>query len=92
MKIHLLGIFIFCWYNFIRTVLSEIYMRNKNPVVNGIRPVVTKNETTCNILNLSNPTLAFIILKNSVRTSKRTQHFTVTKINWLMLFKEIIAV
>jgi hypothetical protein len=30
--------------------------------------------------------------KNSVRTSKRTPHFTITKISWLMLFKEIIAV
>jgi hypothetical protein len=33
-----------------------------------------------------------IIFKNSVRTTKKTQHFTITKINWLMLFKEIIAV
>jgi hypothetical protein len=32
------------------------------------------------------------IFKNPVRTSKRTPHFTVTKINWLTLFKEIIAV
>jgi hypothetical protein len=30
------------------------------------------------------------LIKNSVRTSKRTPHFTITKINWLMLFKEII--
>jgi hypothetical protein len=30
--------------------------------------------------------------KNSVRTSKRTQHFTITKITWLMLFKEIIDI
>jgi hypothetical protein len=30
--------------------------------------------------------------KNSVRTSKRTPHFTITKINWVMLFKEIIIV
>jgi hypothetical protein len=29
---------------------------------------------------------------NSVRTSKRTPHFTITKINWLTLFKEIIDV
>jgi hypothetical protein len=29
---------------------------------------------------------------NSVRTAKKTTHFTVTKINWLTLFKEIIAV
>jgi membrane protein insertase Oxa1/YidC/SpoIIIJ len=33
-----------------------------------------------------------MLLKNSVRTSKRTPHFTITKINWLTLFKEIIAV
>jgi hypothetical protein len=32
------------------------------------------------------------IFKNSVRTAKKTPHFTVTKINRLTLFKEIIAV
>jgi hypothetical protein len=32
------------------------------------------------------------MLLNSVRTSKRTPYFTITKINWLMLFKEIMAV
>jgi hypothetical protein len=32
------------------------------------------------------------ILKNSVRTAKKTLHFTITKINWLTLFKEIITV
>jgi hypothetical protein len=30
--------------------------------------------------------------KNSVRTAKKTPHFTVTKINRLTLFKEIIAI
>jgi hypothetical protein len=33
-----------------------------------------------------------MLFKNSVRTSKKTPYFTITKINWLMLFKEIIAV
>jgi hypothetical protein len=33
-----------------------------------------------------------MLFKNSVRTSTRTPYFTITKINWLMLFKEIIAV
>jgi hypothetical protein len=33
-----------------------------------------------------------MIFKNSVRTAKKTLHFTITKINWLTLFKEIIAV
>jgi hypothetical protein len=33
-----------------------------------------------------------MLYKNSVRTSKRTPHFTITEINWLTLFKEIIAV
>jgi hypothetical protein len=31
-----------------------------------------------------------MLFKNSVRTSKRTPHFTSTEINWLTLFKEII--
>jgi hypothetical protein len=30
--------------------------------------------------------------KNSVNTSMKTPHVTITKINWLMLFKEIIPV
>jgi hypothetical protein len=28
-----------------------------------------------------------MLFKNSVRTSKRTPYFTITKINWLTLFK-----
>jgi hypothetical protein len=28
-----------------------------------------------------------MLFKNSVRTSKGTPHFTITKINWLTLFK-----
>jgi hypothetical protein len=30
-----------------------------------------------------------MLFKNSVRTSKRTPHFTITEINWLTLFKEV---
>jgi hypothetical protein len=33
-----------------------------------------------------------MLFNNSDRTSKRTQHSTITKINRLMLFKEIVAV
>jgi hypothetical protein len=33
-----------------------------------------------------------MLFKNSVRTSKRTPYFTSTEINWLTVFKEIIAV
>jgi hypothetical protein len=43
-------------------------------------------------LNPLKPKLVLMLFKNSVRTSKRTPHFTITKINWLTLFKEIIAV
>jgi hypothetical protein len=32
-----------------------------------------------------------MLFKNSVRTSEGTPHFTITKINWLTVFKEIIA-
>jgi hypothetical protein len=43
-------------------------------------------------LNPLKPKLIQMIFKNSVRTTKKTQHFTITKINWLTLFREIIAV
>jgi hypothetical protein len=33
-----------------------------------------------------------LLFNSSVRTAKKTQHFTITKINWLTLFKEIITV
>jgi hypothetical protein len=33
-----------------------------------------------------------MLFKKSVRTSKRTPYFTITKINWLTLFKEVIPV
>jgi hypothetical protein len=33
-----------------------------------------------------------MIVKNSVRTAKKTPYFTDTKINWLTLFKEIIGI
>jgi hypothetical protein len=33
-----------------------------------------------------------MLFKNSVCTSKRTPHFIITEINFLTLFKEIIAV
>jgi hypothetical protein len=38
------------------------------------------------------PKLVEITVKNSGRTSKRTPYSTITGINWLMLFKEIMAV
>jgi hypothetical protein len=47
-------------------------------------------------LNILDMLLAYVfgrcIIRNSVRTSKKTQHFTITKINLLVLFKEIIPV
>jgi hypothetical protein len=46
----------------------------------------------CDSFSPLKPKLVFITFKNSVRTSKRTPYFTITKINWLMLFKEIIHV
>jgi hypothetical protein len=33
-----------------------------------------------------------ITFKHSVRTSKKTQHLTITTINWLMPFREIFYV
>jgi hypothetical protein len=44
------------------------------------------------LFNALKPKLVQIMFMNAVRTSKRTPHFTITKINWLTLFKEITAV
>jgi hypothetical protein len=44
------------------------------------------------LINPLKPKPVQTIFKNSVRTAKKTQHFTITKINWLMLFKETVAV
>jgi hypothetical protein len=38
------------------------------------------------------PELLWIIFKSWVRIEKKTQHFGITKINWLTLFKKIITV
>jgi hypothetical protein len=39
------------------------------------------------VLNPLKRKLVQIIFKDSVRTSKRTPYFTITKIDWLTLFK-----
>jgi hypothetical protein len=44
------------------------------------------------MFNPLKPKLVQIVFKNLVRTAKKTQLFTITKINMLMQFKEIIAV
>jgi hypothetical protein len=44
------------------------------------------------MFNPIKPELVFAIFKYSVRASKRTPHFAITKINWLMMFEEVIAV
>jgi hypothetical protein len=56
----------------------------------GEQPAV--HSVVLQTLNPLKPKLAETVLKTSVRTAKKTQHLTVTKINWLTLFKEIIAV
>jgi hypothetical protein len=42
--------------------------------------------------NILKPNFLKVIVNNFVRTAKKTPHFTVTKVNQLTLFKEIIAV
>jgi hypothetical protein len=44
------------------------------------------------VINPLKPNLVSIVFKNSVLTSKKTQHIAITKTNWSMLFTEIISV
>jgi hypothetical protein len=62
---------------------------NKTALVNGQPKQLTY---TINSINLSSAKLVQTVFKNPVRTAKKTPPFTVTKINRLTLFKEIIAV
>jgi hypothetical protein len=39
-----------------------------------------------------NPTLAYITGYSRIQTVPEREHFTITKINWLLPFKEVIAV
>jgi hypothetical protein len=48
-------------------------------------------ECSKTLINLK-PKLVCIIFKDSVFTAKKTQLVSITKITWLILFKEIIAV
>jgi hypothetical protein len=56
----------------------------------NLKSVVFQDVTA--LINPLKLKLGKIIFKHSVRTAKKTQHFTITKTDWLMLFKEIIAV
>jgi hypothetical protein len=49
-------------------------------------------QTSKHQINPLKPKLVWITAKNSVRTVKKTQHFTITKISLLMLFNKIITV
>jgi hypothetical protein len=48
--------------------------------------------TTIPCVNPLKPKLVWIIFKDSIRTSKKTQNFTIRIISWLILFKEMIPV
>lgn len=43
-------------------------------------------------VNLLKRKFAKIVFNDSVRTEKKTPHFTISKINLLIVFKELIAV
>jgi len=62
---------------------TEVYSMFTNFLISACSPV---------LFNPLEPALIQIIFTNSVRTSKKTQHFTVTKINRLMLFKETLFI
>jgi hypothetical protein len=83
----------------LRLIPTLDQIENPHDVLTTVRTrTTTRKITYCIVLYcivlycILKPTLLFIVFKKIVRTSKRTPHFTITHINWLMLFKEIIAV
>jgi hypothetical protein len=76
----------------ITTILTEDYLK----AAVELRTRAQFNYTAEFVSHSTSPRLTFeaedpsyIIFKNSVRTAKKTPHFTITKINWLTLFKGI---
>jgi hypothetical protein len=67
----------------------ESITRNCEVYLSVLRYILT---THIYVLILGSTEFIRIMFKNSVRTAKKTPHFTVTKINRLTLFKEITAV
>jgi hypothetical protein len=70
------------------STVTAVFPTAENELYRGTIYILKANS----LFNLLKLKLFLIIFKNSVRTSKRTLHFTITKTNWLMTFKEIIAV
>jgi hypothetical protein len=69
------------------------HMRNMKRVhCEGKRPLGRPKLQLADDISPLKLMFVYIIFKNSAHTSKRTPHFTITKINWLTLFKEIITV
>jgi hypothetical protein len=61
-------------------------------IVAEIMSIFKRRPLSYVIINALKPKLVSIIFTYSVRTTKKTPHFTITKINWSTLFKEIIPV
>jgi hypothetical protein len=72
--------------------VNQIYCSLKKPFEDEVR--VRESESRYGWRSVSQSVLVSspLLFKNPVRTSKRTPRFTTTKINLLMLFKEIISV
>jgi hypothetical protein len=73
-----------------RRIQRTVYW--STPAENFRTAILLQNLVIKDLVNPLKPKPVQIIFKDLIRTSKKTLHFTITKINWLMLFKEIIAV
>jgi hypothetical protein len=78
-----------------KVMLGQMLVLMQITFLNSVRKVGRSvlSRTSCSqcSFNPLKPKLVQIIFKNLVRTAKETQHFTITKINWLTLFEEIIS-
>jgi hypothetical protein len=70
--------------NFIRFYVAVLELELADRQTDIVSPIYVHFGTLCEE--------CIMIFKNSVRTAKKTPHFTITTINWLTVFKEIIAV
>jgi hypothetical protein len=70
----------------------KIHKESSQLTPNNLGSYYSVIKLLANYINPLKPKIAWVILNNSVRPAKRKPHFTITKINWLMLLKEILPV
>lgn len=76
-----------------RNMTAQQLPQTSFQITNNVREMdLSKRKSKRDSVHTLKPTLGQTLFTKSVRTSKKTQRFAITKTSWATLFREIIAV